>query len=65
MTAHGLRYGYAQRKYERDSGGFKSPIENVGFSGGGGGAVPMPIPKELMPDPVLVSKKPVPPPGLT
>ena len=65
VTAHGLRYGYAQRKYERDSGGFKSPIENVGFSRGGGGAVPMPIPTELLTVPVQASKKPVPPPGLT
>ena len=69
VTAHGLRHGYAQRKYWRASGGFNSPIENTGnnFSGGGAGAgsVPVESPKEQPSVAVKERSKPVPPPGLT
>ena len=69
VTAHGLRHGYAQRKYLRDSGGFKTPIENMTkpYVGDdvGQGPVKMPIPSL---SPIVtdgIKRKPVPPAGLT
>ena len=68
VTAHGLRHGYAQRKYLRDSGGFKSPIENMGKhyagEGFGSGSVEVSLPKKLS-SVVVEKRKPIPPPGLT